>query len=482
MDSLEYVVRSPGNKLPLRIRGLSRQQLSEGAKICAEESILIQDLIKEKEIPAPKRPLLKHPMISEVDSRPSLHFEIATSKPTRNYTFINHCSTYIAAATLKLAPSRLRPLVEMLDRVARPGLIIFYGERALASTVSRIVRKSGRETRTIYAGIDAEKSYPRRPVKRSLDHALQNWEGDLQKIGAIVLVDEGDKGRSAALWDCDNVPPVIDLNFDGDGKAVCHVIDPIKSPATLPKISIVTVSFNQAPYLEACIQSVLNQGYENLEYIIVDGGSTDGSLDIIERYRKSFAHVIVEPDDGQSDALNKGFAHASGEVLNWLCSDDLLAPNSLHHIARAYMNHKPDLIAGKCSRIRETSDDIIYSHYAAIPLGKTVALDPLDILKFIGSWQQGNYFFQPEVFFSRKIWLAAGGYIKRNMYYAMDYDMWLRMALAGATVYAIAPPIAYSRVHELQKTRDDQVYLHQLAIVMEEYADLFDNLLVKVQD
>jgi len=245
--------------------------------------------------------------------------------------------------------------------------------------------------------------------------------------------------------------------------------------SALPKISIVTPSFNQAKYLEETILSVLDQNYPHLEYIIVDGCSTDGSIGVIEKYRHRLNAVVIEPDEGQSDALNKGFRLASGELMNWLCSDDLLAPGALWRVAEAYLRHRPDIVVGGCMRIGENREQL-YLHHTALRLGETLRLDPFDILQFMNSWQQGNYFYQPEVFFSRRIWETSGCYIKQHLFYAMDYDLWLRMALAGATVRHIPALIGCSRVHADQKTQDDQRYLHQLRQMMEEYRDLFHAL------
>jgi len=163
-------------------------------------------------------------------------------------------------------------------------------------------------------------------------------------------------------------------------------------------------------------------------------------------------------------------------LLNWLCSDDMLAPGALRHVGEAYARHRSDLVAGGCKRLHDSPGAIDYSHSSALPLGRTVRLDPFDILQFMRSWQAANYFFQPEVFFSRRIWEASGAYLKPYLYYAMDYDMWLRMALAGATIRAIPQAIGVSRVHNTQKTRDDRVYLHQLRVMMEEYTEMFDHL------
>jgi GT2 family glycosyltransferase len=244
----------------------------------------------------------------------------------------------------------------------------------------------------------------------------------------------------------------------------------------LPKISVVTVSFNQAAYLEAAIRSVLDQDYPALEYIIVDGGSTDGSIEIIERYRERCSVVIIEPDRGQSDALNKGFARASGEILTWLCSDDLLEAGSLRHVAVAWRRGQPDLIVGGCVRIGETRRQEILRHRCALPIGMTLRLDPLDVLRFMESWQRGHYFYQPEVFFSRRVWEASGAYLKPYLHYGMDYDLWLRLALAGATILHIPPMLACSRVHAGQKTRDDHAWYHQFRQMLEEYRELFGQM------
>ena len=252
--------------------------------------------------------------------------------------------------------------------------------------------------------------------------------------------------------------------------------EPSEGDGPWPKISVVTVSFNQAQYLEASIRSVLDQNYPDLEYIIVDGGSTDGSVEIIERYRDRCDTVIVEPDSGQSDALNKGFARATGDMMNWLCSDDLLEPGSLAQIGRTYASTGADIVVGGCARIGETRADERYLHHTRLPLGQTVRLAPLDMLHFMRSWQAGNYFFQPEIFFSRRVWETSGAYIKKHLFYAMDYDLWLRMALAGATAHHIPAAIGCSRIHAAQKTQADRKYLHQLKQLMQEYKQLFEAL------
>src|SRR3712207_4974435 len=105
----------------------------------------------------------------------------------------------------------------------------------------------------------------------------------------------------------------------------------------MPKISLVTPSYNQAKYLEATLKSVLNQRYPNLEYIVIDGGSNDGSVQIIENYAEELTYWVSEPDRGQTHALNKGFERASGEILAWLCSDDLYEPYTLREVGEIFV-------------------------------------------------------------------------------------------------------------------------------------------------
>ncbi len=120
----------------------------------------------------------------------------------------------------------------------------------------------------------------------------------------------------------------------------------------IPLVSIVTPSFNQAQYLEKTIQSVLNQDYPNLEYIVIDGGSTDGSVEIIKKYENQITHWVSEPDQGQTDAINKGFEVATGEILAWLNSDDLYYPNAIKD-AVDYLVDKPlvSMVYGDCDFI-----------------------------------------------------------------------------------------------------------------------------------
>ncbi|MEX2220088.1 MAG: glycosyltransferase [Phycisphaerales bacterium] len=228
---------------------------------------------------------------------------------------------------------------------------------------------------------------------------------------------------------------------------------PLALPRTLPggrpwpRISIVTPSYNQAGYIEETILSIRNQGYPNLEHIVMDGGSTDGTRDILDHYRAGFAHCVSEKDGGQSDALNRGFALATGEVLTWVNSDDQLAEGALGAVALAFAQSGADMVAGECHIFRDGT--LVEKHLTSCAPGPLPLEDLLDIE---GRWLQGQFFYQPEVMFTRVLWERAGAHVRTDLYHSMDYELWLRMAAAGARLHVIGRPVALFRFHEQQKT------------------------------
>lgn len=214
-----------------------------------------------------------------------------------------------------------------------------------------------------------------------------------------------------------------------------------------PKVSIVTPTRNQGKFIEETILSVLNQGYPNVEHIIIDCVSTDETPAILERYRDRLAVVISEPDRGQSNAINKGMAKATGDILTWLNSDDMLAPGALASVALAFDLSGADLICGICRLYR--NGELLVQHVTAcfdgpLPLHNMIDLDH--------GWNAGQFFHQPEVMFTRELWMRAGGYVDEALHFSMDYELWLRFARAGGILHAIGRPVAWFRVHEEQKT------------------------------
>jgi len=201
-----------------------------------------------------------------------------------------------------------------------------------------------------------------------------------------------------------------------------------------PKISIITPSFNQEVFLEKCIQSVLDQGYPHVEYFIIDGCSTDNSIDVIKKYQKDLAYWCSEPDDGQSDAINKGFRKATGDLVAWLNSDDFYLPGALFKVAKAYMDNPfASFYFGNGNRV--TEDGSKKSEF--YPAG-TVCFD---LKSFIFGL---NYILQPATFINRKFLdqislvknqsspeeakINAKSYIDSNLHWGMDTDLWIRLA------------------------------------------------------
>lgn len=224
-----------------------------------------------------------------------------------------------------------------------------------------------------------------------------------------------------------------------------------------PKISVVTPSFNQGHYIEETIRSVLDQDYANVEYIVMDGGSTDQTVSILERYADRIAYWVSAKDAGQSDALERGFAHATGDILGWINSDDALAPGALRAIAAAFEDGQADVVAGVVDVM--SNGELVYHHRTGLSEGP---LETEKLLDLGGEWLTGRFFYQPEVYFTRAIYEAAGNTIDVGLHYSMDYDLWVRLAQSGARIRPIDFPIARFRVHPDQKTSATATYLPEL--------------------
>jgi glycosyltransferase involved in cell wall biosynthesis len=189
------------------------------------------------------------------------------------------------------------------------------------------------------------------------------------------------------------------------------------------KISIVSPSFNQVKFLEDCLQSVKEQNYPQVEHIVVDGGSTDGSVEILQEYsaKPGWSHLrwISEPDRGQSDALNKGFRIAKGDVIGWLNSDDFYLRDAFQHVSKALRRHP------------ETS--VVYGDYLWIDEnGKALQIRrEVSFSRFVLCHTRVNFIqSSPAVFISSRV-INAGHFINESYHYAMDYEYFVRLACSG---------------------------------------------------
>ncbi|MCX7217340.1 MAG: glycosyltransferase [Burkholderiales bacterium] len=205
-----------------------------------------------------------------------------------------------------------------------------------------------------------------------------------------------------------------------------------------PRISIVTPSYKQGDYIERTIQSVFEQTYPNLQYFVQDGGSIDGTVDVLKRYEEKLSGWASEKDSGQSQAINLGFTHTDGEIMAWLNSDDLLLPGALHTVAD-YFNRNPDV-------------DVVY--------GNRLLIDQNDME--IGRWilpghdsdvlSWADYIPQETLFWRRRIWEKVGGKIDESFLFAMDWDLLVRFREAGAKFGHIPQFLGAFRIHNHQKT------------------------------
>ncbi len=212
-----------------------------------------------------------------------------------------------------------------------------------------------------------------------------------------------------------------------------------RQTAMLPRISVITPSLNQGAYIEAAIRSVLSQGYDNLEYIILDGGSTDGSVEIIHRYESQLAHWASEPDDGPAAAINSGFARATGDILAWINADDAYLPGALHRAAAA-LAQRPDvaLVYGEGWYIDETGARIEPCRFVRRQFKRRYLVNKDPIL-------------QPAAFWRRSLWETTGP-LNTSLHWVFDWEWFIRAHANGRFLY-LPSDLAYYRVQPAALTR-----------------------------
>jgi len=223
-------------------------------------------------------------------------------------------------------------------------------------------------------------------------------------------------------------------------------------------ISIVTPNYNYERYLEATIRSVLLQGYPNVEFIIQDDGSKDGSVELIRRYEKHLAYWASDPNSGQPSVINRGLRRSSGEILAYINSDDYYAPNAFG-IAAQYLHDHPeaDFIHGRCRYVDE------HERKTGEQFGSITRLD--EVLDLWNVWWNKRQFVQPETFWRRRLWDKVGDF-RTDLYIVFDWEYWCRMFLAGAVAQAVDAEFACFRFQPSQKTSNaTRTANEELAIV-----------------
>ena len=236
---------------------------------------------------------------------------------------------------------------------------------------------------------------------------------------------------------------------------------------TKPLVSIVTPSFNQAPFLAQTIESVLSQDYAPIEYIVVDGASTDGSQEIIRRYADRLAYWESTPDRGQTDAINKGFARATGKYLAWLNSDDVYQSGAISE-AVAYLEGHPEvgMVYGDCTFIDADGREI-----GRFPAAQT---DYQRLRRgYVHIPQQAS-------FFKADLWRSVGP-LDPSFYFAMDYDLWVRLAKEAPLVYLPGRVWASFRLHGDAKTiaADARCWPEMLRVHYREGGHAFAPIVIK---
>ena len=204
-----------------------------------------------------------------------------------------------------------------------------------------------------------------------------------------------------------------------------------------PLVSVVTPSFKQASYLEETMRSVLEQDYPNVEYIVIDGGSTDGSVEVIRSHADRLAYWVSEPDQGQSDAINKGLGRSRGEIMAYLNSDDTYRPGAIRHAVEAFNAHpRAELVYGTTDYVDEK--------------GVTLRPAPGRPLERANMLRGAAYLSQPAAFWRRRAWDRIGPF-RTDLHYSMDFEFWLRFGERYEIVFAPAVRATY-RLHGASKT------------------------------
>jgi len=225
--------------------------------------------------------------------------------------------------------------------------------------------------------------------------------------------------------------------------------DMMPGGSSWPRVSIVTPSYNQAQFIEETIRSVLLQGYPNLEYMIVDGGSTDGSVDVIRKYEPWLTYWVSEPDRGQSHGLNKGFQHATGEIMAWLNSDDIYYPGALVSAVSSLRSSKSDIVIGAIDLVENKDGRLAFVRRATPHTGAAIHAFPI----FTNGRVEDFHFIQSSMFWDRSIWELTGELDERYQF-CMDREWCLRALANGAALDTTNSALSRFSLHPGSKTQE----------------------------
>ena len=255
-------------------------------------------------------------------------------------------------------------------------------------------------------------------------------------------------------------PPAVEEHGWPWTEESARVSDTMAGSKSWPRISIVTPSYNQGKYLEETLRSVLLQGYPNLEYIVIDGGSADESVTIIRKYSPWLTYWVSERDQGQSDAINKGWSRCTGELIAWMNSDDYYLPNALHTAARAFtQNVAPEMVHGQTrmlDRRGRTSGARIYGASQEKMLANLV-MPP-----------------QAAIFFKRTL-LQTTGLLDTSLHYVMDFAFMLKVLANARQVAYVPSALAVFRYHPDSKTTTGEVeFARELLVVLDRIKSRWD--------
>ncbi len=228
-----------------------------------------------------------------------------------------------------------------------------------------------------------------------------------------------------------------------DGAMMSEPTSAASADASLPRITVITPSYQQAAYLERTIHSVLSQNYPDLEYIIIDGGSTDGSVEIIRRYASRLAYWVSEPDSGQTDAINKGLRKATGALLVWINSDDLLLPGALEVAAKYHVRYPDSILLGDVVNFKDGQD-----------WGYRMRQREVTVENLLTFWNPHGFWHQPGTFVPRSR-LRIAPQLDAALHYHFDREWLCRLLPGGSQVTYLHEVTAAFRLHPVSKTSSE---------------------------